>query len=235
VLSIRGIHKAFGGVAALDGLDLTVGAGEVAGLIGHNGAGKSTLAAVAAGLVRADAGTVTVAGADVAREPRRARARLGLAPQALALHPSATLREHLELFGALAGMRRRAVAAETAELVAALALDGLLDRRVALLSGGQQRRVQAACALLHRPPVLVLDEPTAGADPLTRDALLATVRARADAGATVLYATHYLPELEPLDATVAVLARGRVVARGDRRAILREPLEALYAGAGDVR
>jgi ABC-2 type transport system ATP-binding protein len=220
MLVAAGLRKRFGDVTALDGLDLTVPPGEVTGLIGPNGAGKSTFMALAAGLLRPDAGAVTIAGADPARDPRRARALLGLAPQEVALYPRVTVGEHLRLFGRLADLRGAALRRRIDETVQALRLTELLDRPAGALSGGQRRRTHAATALLHRPRVLLLDEPTAGADPTTREALLAAVRARAGDGAAVCYTTHYLPELEILQATVALLVRGRIIARGSRQDLL---------------
>jgi ABC-2 type transport system ATP-binding protein len=217
MLSVSGLVKSYGGRRALDGFDLTVRPGEIAGLVGRNGAGKTTFVEVVTGLVRPDAGRVAVAGVDALREPRAARRMLGVAPQDQALYLSATVREHLELFGALAGVRRPAVAATADELQ----LTDVLDRRVGRLSGGQRRRTQAACALVADPAVLLLDEPTVGADPTTRRALLDAVRRRADAGAAVVYTTHYLPELADLDATLAVADAGRVIARGDQGDMLR--------------
>jgi len=219
-LQATGLVKHFGTTAALDGFDLSVAAGEIAGLIGHNGAGKTTFARVTAGLLSPDAGQVRVAGMDVAQSPARVRPLLGLAPQELALYPTATARENLYLFAGLYGLRRREARQRIGQVVDALVLGGVLGRRVRDLSGGQQRRLQAATAMLHRPRVLLLDEPTVGADPVTRDALLAAVRAVAAEGAAVVYTTHYLPELDTLNATLAVADHGRVVARGDRAALL---------------
>jgi ABC-2 type transport system ATP-binding protein len=216
VLHADGVTKRFGTAVALDGLSLDVAAGEIAGLVGHNGAGKSTFVDVVCGLLRPDAGTVRVGG----RAPSAARADIGVAPQHIALYPSATAAEHLALFGRLAGLRRHALAAAVAEVVDALLLTDFLDRRVGLLSGGQQRRVQAATALLHRPALLLLDEPTAGADPQTRESLLAALRRRAADGAAILYATHYLHELADLGATIAVARRGRIIARGTSAQLL---------------
>jgi ABC-2 type transport system ATP-binding protein len=142
-------------------------------------------------------------------------------PQSIALYPGMTVREHLRLFGGLAGLRGRQLAASIDELVVALQLAEFVDRRLGLLSGGQQRRTQAATALLHRPGLLVLDEPTAGADPQTRQSLLAVVRDRARQGAAVVYVTHYLPELTELGATLAVARHGRVIARGAAAELLR--------------
>ena len=235
MLIAEGLHKRYGATTALDGFELTVPAGEVVGLIGHNGAGKTTFVEITAGLTRPDRGRVVVAGADVTRSPAAARARLGLAPQHLALYPGATVRQNLRLFGGLAGLRRRALRAAIDEVSAATRLTEVLDRPVAVLSGGQQRRAQTASALLHHPPVLLLDEPTVGADPDTRAALLAVVRDRAAAGTAICYTTHYLPELDDLGATVAVAAAGRVIARGHRADLLADlPGELRLHFAGPV-
>jgi ABC-type multidrug transport system ATPase subunit len=220
VLAVAGLVKRYGDKAALDGFELAVASGEIAGLIGHNGAGKTTFVEVVTGLVRPDAGQVHVAGLDALRDSRRARQLIGVAPQEQALYVSATARDNLELFGALAGLRGRDLRRGIDEVAAELRLSGVLSERVGLLSGGQRRRTQAAAALIGRPRLLLLDEPTAGADPETRLALLAAVRRRAAAGAAVVYTTHYLPELAELGATLAVARGGRVIARGDQAALV---------------
>jgi ABC-2 type transport system ATP-binding protein len=243
MLEATGLHRSFGATRALDGFDLAIAPGEVVGLIGPNGAGKSTFDRVVAGLLRPDRGRVVVAGIDVGRDPRRARALLGMAAQEPAVYPTATVRENLRLFGGLAGLGRQALRAALDRTCAELLLTDVADQPVGTLSGGQRRRVHAAAAMLHRPALLLLDEPTVGADPVTRDALLHAVRSRAAAGAAVCYTTHYLPELEVLDATVAVAVAGRVVARGDRTMVLAQAgvadLEKLFrlwvAEAGQVR
>lgn len=216
MLTVRNLRKSYGGKAALDGFSLAVRPGEIVGLIGHNGAGKTTFVEVVTGLVRADRGQADICGIDALARPREARALLGVAPQELALYPGVTVREQLGLFAGLAGLRRAAAARAVAATAEELMLTDVLDRRCGILSGGQRRRAQAAAALVGGPRVLLLDEPTAGADPQTRAALLAAVRARAAAGAAVVYTTHYLPELVDLDATLAVARAGRVVARGGR-------------------
>lgn len=206
----------YGDRRALDGFSLEVRSAEITGLIGHNGAGKSTFVEVVAGLVKQTEGRVLVCGVDTREDPRAARALLGVAPQELALYPTVSVREHLQLFAGLAGLRRTAARRAVTGVAEELMLGEVLDRQCAVLSGGQRRRTQAAAAMVAAPQVLLLDEPTAGADPETRQALLDAVRARAAAGAAVLYTTHYLPELVDLDATLAVARRGRVVARGGR-------------------
>ncbi|HEY3481034.1 MAG TPA: ABC transporter ATP-binding protein, partial [Streptomyces sp.] len=210
MLEVVGLSKRYGDVRALDGFDLSVRPGEIVGLVGHNGAGKSTFVEIVSGLIRADSGTALVGG----EEPAKARHRIGVSPQNIALYPPITVREHLKLFGGLSGLRRRALTSSLDELAAALRLTEFMDRPAGVLSGGQQRRTQAAVAMIHRPELLLLDEPTAGADPETRQALLDTVKQRAADGAAVVYTTHYLAELTELNATIAVAKRGRVVARG---------------------
>jgi len=210
VLEALGLAKHYGPVAALDGFTLSAQPGEIIGLVGHNGAGKSTFVEIVSALVRPDRGTVTVDGLP----PGRARGLVGVAPQHLGLYPSVTVREHLRLFGRLAGLRGGALAGAIDEAVTALRLTGIVDRRTGALSGGQQRRTQVATAMLHRPPLLLLDEPTAGADLETRQAILDLVKQRAGEGAAVVYTTHYLPELTELRATIAVARAGRIVARG---------------------
>jgi ABC-2 type transport system ATP-binding protein len=221
MLEARGLVKRYGERAALDGFDLDVRAGEIVGLIGHNGAGKTTFMEVITGLVRPDRGQVRVGGADARRQPRVARRQLGIAPQELALYLTATVADNLRLFGALAGLRRGALRRAVAQVAEELALTDVLGQRAGLLSGGQRRRTQAGTALVTGAPLLLLDEPTAGADPQTRTALLAAVRARAAAGAAVLYTTHYLPELADLGATLAVARAGRVIARGSQDSLTR--------------
>ncbi|SDI33923.1 ABC-2 type transport system ATP-binding protein [Actinokineospora alba] len=212
------LTKRYGPVQALDGFSLRVEAGEIVGLVGHNGAGKTTFIEMAASLARPDTGTVTVDGQD----PGRVRGRIGIAPQHIALYRSITVREHMELFGGLAGLRRAELASAIDELAVALHLTDFIDRRAGLLSGGQQRRTQAAAALIHRPSVLLLDEPTAGADPETRGALLDVVKQRAGEGAAIIYTTHYLPELVELQATIAVARAGRIIARGTSEDLLSQ-------------
>jgi ABC-2 type transport system ATP-binding protein len=220
MLMAEGLVKRYGSRRALDGFDLEVLPGEIVGLIGHNGAGKSTFVEVVTGLVRPDAGTVRVGGVDVLRDRRRARALTGVAPQEISLYVSATVRDNLRLFAAVAGLRRRALRLAVDQVAEELQLTDVLGQRVGVLSGGQRRRTQAAAALVGRAPLLLLDEPTAGADPDTRTALLRAVRDRASDGAAVLYTTHYLPELTDLGATIAVARSGRVIARGDQDALI---------------
>jgi len=236
MLSAQGLVKRYAGHAALDGFDLEVAPGEIVGLIGHNGAGKTTFVEVVTGLVRPDAGHIRIGGLDVSRAGRATRRLLGVAPQELALYHRVTVRENLLLFASLAGLRGRPRETAIGRVLDELHLAEFVNRVVGVLSGGQRRRVQAATAMVASPPLLLLDEPTAGADPETRSALLAAVKARAEAGAAVLYTTHYLPELVDLDATLAIARAGRVIARGTQHELTRHlpgELQVTFADPGE--
>jgi ABC-2 type transport system ATP-binding protein len=221
MLTAEGLVKCYGRHHALDGFDLSVAPGEIVGLIGHNGAGKTTFVEIVTGLVRPDAGRIRIGSHDALRDGRAARRLLGVAPQELALYGTVTVRENMRLLAGLAGLRGRRGDAQITQVLEELHLVAVADRPVGVLSGGQRRRVQAATAMVGSPPLLLLDEPTAGADPETRAALLAAVRARARAGVAVVYTTHYLPELVDLDATLALARTGRIVARGTQDELTR--------------
>jgi ABC-2 type transport system ATP-binding protein len=227
VLAAEGLRKTYGSRPALDGFTLSAAAGEIVGLVGPNGAGKTTFVEVVAGLARPAAGRVRVCGVDALAQPRAARALMGISPQETALYPSATVAEHLRLFGGLAGLRRSALKAAVADIAERMDLTAVLGQPAGLLSGGQRKRTQAATALIAERPLLLLDEPTVGADPLTRSKLLAVVADRARRGAAVIYATHYLPELSELGATIALAQAGRIVARGTQHELSLEHLNRL--------
>lgn len=214
MLTVRGVHKRYGEVEALRGVDLEVRAGEICALVGPNGAGKTSLVSIVAGLRRPDEGVVEVGGLDVTHHREQVGRLLGLAPQELAIYPTIKVRDNIVLFAELAGLRGAELRRRVDETAEALGITDLLGRLGAALSGGQKRRLHTAMALVHRPPLLLLDEPTVGADIESRRQLLDLVRRLADEGAAVCYSTHYLPEVEVLGASVAILEAGRVIARG---------------------
>jgi ABC-type multidrug transport system ATPase subunit len=212
MLHIEGLRKAYGDVVALQGVDLDIAAGEIVSLLGPNGAGKTTLVSIVAGLRRADAGVVEVDGLDALARSVEVRRRIGLAPQDLGIYPVVSVRNNLALFGRLAGLGPRELRTRIDEVSQALDIADLLGREAGKLSGGQKRRVHTAIALLHRPPLLLLDEATTGADVETRGHILNLVRRFAAEGTAVLYSTHYLQEVETLGATVVLLEGGQVIA-----------------------
>ncbi len=212
----RGLTKSYGDVQALRGADIDVAAGQITALLGRNGAGKTTMISIIAGLLRPDAGTVELDGIDVLSNLDEAAKLTGIAPQDTGVYGVLTVRENLEFFANLAGVERGSRATAATDVAEQLGLTELLDRRAAKLSGGEQRRLHTGCALVHRPQLLMLDEPTVGADVATRAQLIASVRAMANEGAAVIYTTHYLNEVEALDADIVIIDHGEVLARGTR-------------------
>lgn len=208
VLSLRDIRRRFGQTTAVDGLSLEVRAGEVFGLLGPNGAGKSTSIAIATGLLAPDAGTVDLLGLGSPADPA-VRMHLGLAPQEITLYAELTARENLAFLARLHGVReprRRA-----AELLALVELGPRGDDRVATFSGGMKRRLNLAAALVHDPRLVLLDEPTAGVDPQSRNRILELVRRLAAEGKSVVYTTHYMEEAARICDRVGIVDHGRML------------------------
>src|SRR5207253_6302297 len=200
----------YGALRALAGVSLAVEEGEFFGLLGPNGAGKTTLINVIAGLVRMDAGSARVMGADVVTDYRRARRMLGVVPQELVFDPFFTVRETLRLQSGYYGLRRNDAWIE--EVMHHLDLTAKAEANMRSLSGGMKRRVLVAQALVHRPPVIVLDEPTAGVDVELRQTLWGFIRELNAAGHTIVLTTHYLEEAQLLCSRIAMMRDGRIVA-----------------------
>ncbi len=213
-ISVRGLRKSFGEVVALDGVDLSVPPGTVLGLLGPNGAGKTTAVRVLATLLKPDAGEARVAGLDVGREEVAVRERIGLAGQYAAIDENLTGLENLVMVGRLYGMRRRAATARGRELLERFELTEAADRPAKTYSGGMRRRLDLGAALVAKPPVLFLDEPTTGLDPRSRLELWKTIEELVAEGTTVLLTTQYLDEADRLADAIAVIDHGRVIATG---------------------
>lgn len=214
MLVVENLSKSYGDLVALDGVSLGVESGEIVGLLGPNGAGKSTLISIVCGLRRADDGAVEVGGIDALAHPQRAQRLIGLAPQDTGIYPTVSVRQNLQLFAELAGMSAKGVDTRVEDVAKALWLDDLMDRKADELSGGQKRRLHSAIALVNDPPLILLDEASTGADVETRAALLEVVKDLARRGSAVLYSTHYLHEVEALGASIVILEKGAVIARG---------------------
>jgi len=213
-ISVSGLTKSFGDVRALDGIDFEVAPGTVLGLLGPNGAGKTTAVRVLTTLLKPDAGTVRVAGLDVVNDATQLRSRIGLAGQYAAVDANLTGLENLTMVGRLYGMSRRDAKARGRELLGEFDLVEAAGRPASTYSGGMRRRLDLAAALVAKPPVLFLDEPTTGLDPRSRLDLWATVEELVTAGTTVLLTTQYLDEADRLADRIAVIDRGRVIAEG---------------------
>ena len=213
-ISVTGLVKSFGDVRALDGVDLYVPPGTVLGLLGPNGAGKTTTVRVLTTLLKPDAGTVRVTGLDVVRDAAQLRGRIGLAGQYAAVDENLTGLENLVMVGRLYGMRRREARRRGQELLARFDLVEAAGRPVKTYSGGMRRRLDLGAALVARPPVLFLDEPTTGLDPRSRLEVWATIEGLVAEGTTVLLTTQYLDEADRLADLIAVIDRGRVIAEG---------------------
>jgi ABC-2 type transport system ATP-binding protein len=214
------VRKRFGAVRALEGVSLAVGEGEFFGLLGPNGAGKTTLISALGGLVEADAGSLAVMGHDVKRDFRASRRAVGIVPQEIVFDPFFTVRETLELQSGYFGLRRNGAWID--ELLERLALTSKAGANMRSLSGGMKRRVMVAQALVHRPPVIVLDEPTAGVDVELRQTLWAFIRGLNAAGHTIVLTTHYLEEAQQLCSRIAMMKDGRIVALGSTAGLLAE-------------
>jgi ABC-2 type transport system ATP-binding protein len=209
-----GLRKAFGQVAALDGLSLQVPAGSVLGLLGPNGSGKTTAISILSTSLRPDAGRATVCGLDVVADARAVRGVIGFAGQFAAVDPNLTGRENLVLIGRLSRVGRKRAKVRADELLDSFGLSGAAGRLARTYSGGMRRRLDVAAALLHRPPVLFLDEPTTGLDPESRGGLWESIRDLVRSGTTVLLTTQYLDEADALADQVAIIESGRVVDAG---------------------
>ena len=209
-----GVRKAFGQVTALDGVDLAVAPGSLTALLGPNGAGKTTLVRIIATLSRADAGTMRVLGYDVASQGVRVRERIGLTGQYAGLEEGFSGRDNLILIGRLAGLRRQRAVARAGDLAESFGLDKALDRLVRTYSGGMRRRLDLAASLMTRPALLVLDEPTTGLDPGSRQQLWAVLTELRASGTTMLLTTQYLEEADRFADVVHVMNHGRVIASG---------------------
>ncbi|MCA9989974.1 MAG: ABC transporter ATP-binding protein [Anaerolineales bacterium] len=213
-IQVNKLHKDFGEVYAVKGVSFAVRRGEVFSLLGPNGAGKSTTISMLACLLRPTEGDATVLGHSVTAQPHQVKARLGVVPQEIALYDDLSARENLEFWGKMYGLRGAALAGRVDEV---LNLIGLTDRqkgRLEKFSGGMKRRINIGVALLHKPDVVIMDEPTVGIDPQSRRHILDGVRDLNRQGTTVLYTTHYMEEAQELSDHIAIMDQGEIIGLG---------------------
>jgi ABC-2 type transport system ATP-binding protein len=220
VLRCAGLRKRFGDRQAVDGVGFEIAPGETYGLLGPNGAGKTTTISMICGILARDEGSVVVAGQPLDTGATAAKGAIGYVPQDLAIYPDLTARENLVFFGRLYGMGGPALAAKVDEVLRIIDLADRAKERTEHFSGGMKRRLNIGIGLLHTPTLLVLDEPTVGVDPQSRNAILSSVETLRDAGMGILYTTHYMEEAERLCHRVGIIDQGRLIAEGTRRELV---------------
>jgi ABC-2 type transport system ATP-binding protein len=220
VLECSGLRKRYGDRTAVDDVGFHIGPSETYGLLGPNGAGKTTSISMICGLLTRDGGTVTVDGRPVDIGTAEAKNAIGLVPQDLAIYPELTATENLRFFGQLYGMRGADLTRRVDEVLEIIGLDDRAGERTDKFSGGMKRRLNIGIGLLHQPKLLVLDEPTVGVDPQSRNAILSSVEALARQGMAILYTTHYMEEAERLCDRVGIIDEGKIRAEGTRRELV---------------
>jgi ABC-2 type transport system ATP-binding protein len=222
ILEVANLVKRYNGAAqpALDGLTLEIRTGEILGLLGPNGAGKTTAICIISTILPPSAGHVTVCGIDLWKTPRRARPLIGLVPQEIALYAELTAWENLNFFGRLQGLRGALLKQRIASTLEAVGLEAKAHQKIATFSGGMQRRTNLAVGILHAPRLLLLDEPTVGIDPQSRQLILEKLHTIKQDGAAILYTTHYMEEAQQLCDRVAIMDNGRILCQGPPRDLI---------------
>ncbi|MDB6128486.1 MAG: drrA [Verrucomicrobia bacterium] len=250
MLSLRSVTKRYGSLTALDGVSLDIARGEFFGLLGPNGAGKSTLMSLAAGLRSPEAGALTLDGVVITPAEPATRVALGLVPQSIALYDQLSAEQNLRIFGALYGLKGELLKQRVEEALEAVQLTDRRHDQVKTFSGGMQRRLNLVVALLHRPKLLLCDEPTAGVDPQSRNAIFEYLERLNGEGLTIIYSTHYMEEATRLCTRIGIIDHGRIHALGTLDELLTQlpfeeeiifpvtpettPLAEQLRGVGDV-
>jgi len=220
VLECRGLRRRFGDLQAVDGVSFSIKPGETYGLLGPNGAGKTTTISMVAGLLTRDEGEVIVGGQTMTTHSTGLKASIGYVPQDLAIYPDLSARENLVFFARLYGMSGSDARKRAAEVLETIGLSDRAGDQTKNYSGGMKRRLNIGIGLLHQPKLLILDEPTVGVDPQSRNAILGSVEELSSAGMAVLYTTHYMEEAERLCDRVGIIDHGKVIAEGTRRELV---------------
>ena len=221
VLKLSSLSKKFEGRTAVDHISLEIAEGEIFGLLGPNGAGKSTTLNMICSLLKPTSGRIEVFGMDAAKDMRKIKLRIGYIPQDLAIHGNLKAWENVELFTSLYGIRGRELKLAIDD---SLEFVGLLDRRnsyAKTFSGGMKRRLNIACAIGHNPDLMIFDEPTVGIDPQSRNFILERIKQANENGATVIYTSHYMEEVEAICTRIAIMDNGRIIATGTREELVK--------------
>jgi len=230
VLDIRGLTKKFGEFVAVDNMSLTVREGEIFGFLGANGAGKSTTINMVSSLLRPSSGEIRILDRDITKQRRFAKLNLGIVPQDLAIYEDMTAYENVSFFAGLYGLRGTQLKERTEE---ALEFVGLSDKAKSLpknFSGGMKRRLNIACAIAHKPKLIIMDEPTVGIDPQSRNYILTSVRNLNESGCTIIYTSHYMEEVEEICSRIAIVDHGKIIAEGTK-----EQLKSTITDVKDIR
>jgi ABC-2 type transport system ATP-binding protein len=220
-IQVRDLHKDFGEVYAVQGIDFDVQGGEIFGLLGPNGAGKSTTISMISGLLKPNRGEITVVGHDVDKAPMQAKAAIGVVPQEIALYEDLSARENLTFWGKMYGLRGAPLKKRVDEILDVVGLTDRQKGRVGKYSGGMKRRLNIGIALLHKPDVVIMDEPTVGIDPQSRRKILDSVKELNQQGMTVLYTTHYMEEAQELSDHIAIMDHGKLIATGTHSELVK--------------
>jgi len=220
-IEVVNLKKSFGELQAVAGVDFAAQKGEILSLLGPNGAGKSTIISMLSGLLIPDGGEASIMGYSVTKEPEAAKASLGVVPQDIALYPDLSALENLVFWGKMYGLRGAALKSRVDEVLEIIGLTGRQKDRVGKYSGGMKRRVNIGAALLHKPDVIIMDEPTVGIDPQSRRHILDNVKALNRQGMSVLYTTHYMEEAAELSDHIAIMDLGKVIAYGTHDELVR--------------
>ncbi len=219
-LTVVGLTKSYGDRRVVDGLSFSVGVGETLGLLGPNGSGKTTTISMIAGVLAADSGSITIAGEPMSAAAKQAKRQVGLVPQDIALYDDLTAVENLRFFGRLQGLGRRQLNQRIDDVLEIVGLSDRRNDRVGEYSGGMQRRANIAAGMLHEPTLLILDEPTVGVDPQSRNQILDAVAELGGSGLSVIYTTHYMEEAERLCDRVCIIDGGQLLATGTQAELL---------------
>lgn len=222
LIELKNVLKRYDSKLSVDHLNIKIEEGEIFGLLGPNGAGKSTTIKMICGMLKIDQGTITVDGMDVHRNPIEVKRKIGLVPQDLAIYPELTAKENVTFFGKLYGLKGQLLAKKVQE---ALDFVGLVERqkeRSATFSGGMKRRLNIACAIVHHPKVLIMDEPTVGIDPQSRNHILECVKKLNQNGSTVIYTSHYMEEVAAISTRIGIIDKGHLIALGTQDELRKE-------------
>ena len=216
VIEIKDLVKKYDDLIAVDNINLSIEKGEIYGLLGPNGAGKSTLISIISSLLKQTSGTVKVLGIDTRKSRVDIKRKIGIVPQTIAVYKNFTAYENVKFFGELYGLRKDKLNEAIDKALGFVGLEDVRNKKAEEFSGGMLRRLNIACALLHRPEIIIMDEPTVGIDPQSRNHILNAVKKLNSEGATVIYTTHYMEEVESICTKIAIIDKGKVIVEGTK-------------------